>query len=71
MVAGMVTGKKNRTFPVLVVASCLMLIGSACLSTLKDTVEVEAKVYGFQVFMGLGFGLTVATSSIVSLKKHP
>ena len=68
MVAGMLTGQKNRTFPVLVVASCLMVIGTACLSTLSDEIDVEAKTYGFQVFMGLGFGLTVATSSIVSLK---
>jgi hypothetical protein len=68
MLAGIITGKKNRTFPVLVAGSCLMVIGTAFMSTLTDTLEVEAKVYGFQVFMGLGFGLTVATSSIVSVK---
>jgi hypothetical protein len=71
MVAGIVTGKKNRTFLVLVAASCLMVIGTACMSTLTDKIEVEAKVYGFQVFIGLGFGLTVATSSIVSVKCWP
>ena len=48
-----------------------MVTGTACMSTLTDTIEVEAKVYGFQVFMGLGFGLTVATSSIVSVKRWP
>jgi hypothetical protein len=68
-VYGIVTGKKNRAFPVLVVASCLMVIGTACMSTLTDTIEVEAKAYGFQVFMGLGFGLNVATSSIVSVQR--
>lgn len=66
MMAGMITGKKNRTFLVLVIGSCLMVIGAACLSTLSNTIDVQAKTYGFQVFMGLGFGLTVATSSIVS-----
>lgn len=68
MIVGMTTGnKKNRSFPILVVASCLMVIGTSCLSTLSDTIDVEAKTYGFQVFMGLGFGLTVATSSVVSV----
>jgi hypothetical protein len=68
MVAGVITGKKNRTFPVLLVAACLVVIGTTCLSTLSDAIDVEAKTYGFQVFVGLGLGLTVATSSIVSLK---
>jgi hypothetical protein len=64
----MLLGTKNRTFPILVIASCLMVIGTSCLSTLSNTIDIEAKTYGFQIFMGLGFGLTVATSSIVSLK---
>jgi hypothetical protein len=64
----MLLGTKNRTFPILVIASCLMVIGTSCLSTLSITIDIEAKAYGFQIFMGLGFGLTVATSSIVSSK---
>jgi hypothetical protein len=64
----MLLGTKNRTFPILVIASCLMVIGTSCLSTLSITIDIEAKTYGFQIFMGLGFGLTVATSSIVSSK---
>jgi len=41
-----------------------MLIGSATLSTLDNTVSIPAKMYGFEVFHGLGFGLMVSTVSL-------
>ncbi|MCJ1392789.1 hypothetical protein MMC18_005660 [Xylographa bjoerkii] len=62
---GALNAKKNRAFQTLLVAACLMLIGTSLLSTLSNTLEVEPKAYGFQVFMGLGFGLTVSTVSIL------
>ena len=40
-----------------------MLIGTSLLSTLSNTLVVEPKTYG--VFVGLGFGLTVSTVSIL------
>ena len=66
MVGGIINGKKNRVFETLMVGACLMLIGTACLSTLSNTLEPEPKVYGFQVFVGLGFGLTVSTVSLLA-----
>ncbi|MCJ1290434.1 hypothetical protein MMC34_001972 [Xylographa carneopallida] len=44
-------------------SACLMLIGTSLLSTLSNTLVVEPKTYG--VFVGLGFGLTVSTVSIL------
>ena len=64
MVGGAVNGKKNNTCATLVVASLFMVMGTALLSTLKNTFQVEPKMYGFQVFVGLGFGLTVSTVSL-------
>lgn len=66
MAGGMINGKKNLAFETLLVGACLMLIGTACLSTLSNTTELEPKVYGFQVFIGLGFGLTVSTVSLLA-----
>ncbi|KAH8815535.1 MFS multidrug transporter-like protein [Xylogone sp. PMI_703] len=66
MVGGMVLGKTNRSFEILVVGSCLLVIGSGLLTTLKDTHHVEPKTYGFLVFIGFGFGLTVSTASFLA-----
>lgn len=41
-----------------------MVIGCACLSTLDPVPNIEAKMYGFQVFVGLGFGFMVSTVSL-------
>jgi MFS family permease len=56
--------KRERIFGALLAGSLFMVIGSACLSTLKNTVAVPAKMYGFEVFIGLGFGLMVSTVSL-------
>lgn len=63
-IGGAASSKKNNTFPVLVIAACLMTLGTGLMSTLSNTVKVEAKTYGFQVLIGMGFGLTVSTVSL-------
>ncbi|MCJ1399791.1 hypothetical protein MMC11_002994 [Xylographa trunciseda] len=65
-IGGAINVKKNRAFETLLVAACLMLIGTSLLSTLSNTLETEPKTYGYQVFVGLGFGLTVSTVSILA-----
>lgn len=64
--AGIISGKKNNCFPVLMVAGALMVIGTATLSTLDNTAKTQARAYGLQVFVGFGFGLTVSTSSLLA-----
>ncbi|ATZ49074.1 hypothetical protein BCIN_04g02680 [Botrytis cinerea B05.10] len=63
---GMLNGTKNRVFFTLLAGSGLSAIGTSSLSTLSNTEYVEAKTYGFLVFVGLGFGLTVSTVSMLS-----
>lgn len=63
-IGGAANSKKNNIFPVLITAACLMVLGTGLMSTLSNTVRVESKTYGFQVLIGMAFGLTVSTVSI-------
>jgi MFS family permease len=65
-VGGIASGKKNNTFPTMLIGSILMLIGTAALSTLNNVPHTEARAYGLQVFVGFGFGLTISTSSLIA-----
>ncbi|KAI9049749.1 hypothetical protein LZ554_005901 [Drepanopeziza brunnea f. sp. 'monogermtubi'] len=62
--AGLLNSKRDYIWPTLLGGGLLMVIGCACLSTLDPVPEVQAKMYGFQVFVGLGFGLLVSTVSL-------
>lgn len=66
MLGGMLSGKRNNTFPVLVVAGGLMAIGTGFLSTITS-LKLESKVYGFQVLVGFGFGLTVSNVTLLAV----
>lgn len=66
LVVGILNSKKNRTFETLLVGGCLTVLGCGLLSTLSSTYEVEWKALGFLVFVGLGFGLSVSTATMVA-----
>lgn len=66
MTAGLLCAKKDRTFHVAVAGACSVVLGSALLSTLENSIHVSAKAYGYQVFVGLGFGLTLAAVSVMA-----
>lgn len=63
-VAGAVNTKKDFIFPTLLLGASFMLIGTAALSSLPQTISVPKSMYGFEVFVGLGFGLMVSTVSL-------
>jgi len=63
MLGGLLNGKKDRTFATIFAGSCLMLIGTGLLSTLTTDPKHENRAYGYEVFIGMGFGLTVSTVS--------
>ncbi|KAH8724762.1 MFS multidrug transporter-like protein [Phaeosphaeriaceae sp. PMI808] len=65
-VAGIASGKRNNTFPVMFIGSVLMLIGTAALTTLDNVATIQARAYGLQVFVGFGFGLTVSNASLIA-----
>ncbi|CAK4013795.1 Major facilitator superfamily domain, general substrate transporter [Lecanosticta acicola] len=59
-VAGGVASRKDRyTAQTLVVAQAIALLGYGLLTTLGNAREVPAKLYGFQIFIGLGNGASI------------
>lgn len=75
MLGGAVSSKKDLSFYTLAIGSCLITLGTGLLSTVSEGSAVDPKIYGFEVFVGLGFGLSVSTSSILAaiqceLKDH-
>ncbi|KAI1449275.1 MFS general substrate transporter [Annulohypoxylon stygium] len=69
--AGAVSRKRNNTAWTLMVAHAFQLLGIGLMSTLNDaTTETKAQ-YGFQVFLGLGFGLSLGSGTIIaSVQSH-
>ena len=65
MMTGFVNAKKDMTFYTRLLGGCLVLIGAGLLTTLKNTLAVQNGIYGYQVFVGLGFGLIVASTSVM------
>ncbi|KAH6660671.1 major facilitator superfamily transporter [Truncatella angustata] len=75
VLAGIINKVKDRTVETLALSSCLVALGCGLLSTISGTLEVEAKALGFLVFVGLGFGLSAAGTTMVgnlqsSLRDH-
>ncbi|TVY40402.1 Efflux pump, partial [Lachnellula subtilissima] len=64
MLGGAINGNRDFKFPTLVVGTIFMTIGCAALSTLGAEGGVQGGIYGFQVFVGLGFGVLISTVSM-------
>ncbi|KAG9194836.1 hypothetical protein G6011_04871 [Alternaria panax] len=65
-IAGAASSKKNNTFFINVIGAALMLVGAASLSSLDNTLAPQARAYALQIFLGLGFGLTVSNSTLLA-----
>lgn len=65
VLAGAINGKKDRTFETMVLASSLVALGCGLMSTLSSSFELEAKALGFLVFVGLGYGLSAAGTTMI------
>ncbi|KAF7542778.1 hypothetical protein G7Z17_g11284 [Cylindrodendrum hubeiense] len=63
--SGRINAVKNYVFETLLVGSCLMTLGCALLTTLSHELD-SGKQLGFITFCGLGFGLTIAASTMMS-----
>ncbi|CAG8974057.1 hypothetical protein HYALB_00009558 [Hymenoscyphus albidus] len=62
--AAIINTKKNLIFETLLTGALFSVLWTALLSTLKNVPWIEGKMYGFQVFIGIGFGLMVSTTSL-------
>ena len=66
MLGGAINGNRDYKFPTLVVGTIFMTIGCAALSTLRAEGGLQGGIYGFQVFVGLGFGVLISTVSMAT-----
>ena len=65
-IAGGINSRKNLTSYTLLVASAFQILGYGLMITLGNTSPTPTKIYGFEVFLGLGFGLTMPTVTIIA-----
>lgn len=65
-VSGKVNGTRDRSCETLVVATGLIVLGCGLLTTVSGSVDIEPKALGFLAFVGLGFGLSVSTTTMLA-----
>ncbi|RHZ54245.1 uncharacterized protein CDV56_106912 [Aspergillus thermomutatus] len=63
---GMVNSRKNISFYTLLGGVSLQLLGLGLMTTLPTAGSVSPAQYGYQVILGLGFGLTLTSLVIIS-----
>lgn len=63
---GFICSKKNISWYLLVLSNVLQVIGLGLLSSISSSDTVLARQYGYQVILGLGFGLGLSSLVIVS-----
>ncbi|GAP83616.1 putative major facilitator superfamily transporter [Rosellinia necatrix] len=68
-ISGRVNGKENRSCETLVIATGFMVLGCGLLTTVSGSVGLEPKALGFLVFVGLGFGLSVSTTTLLAVSQ--
>lgn len=63
---GMINSKRNVSFYTLMGGVSLQLIGLGFMTSLPTTGEILRAQYGYQVLLGLGFGITLTSLVIIS-----
>jgi hypothetical protein len=66
VLGGAINGNRDFKFPTLVVGTVFMTIGCAALSSLEAEGGAQGGIYGFQAFVGLGFGVLISTVSMAT-----
>ena len=56
----------NVSYPLLVLALGLQCVALGLLSTLPDTANITASLYGYEAILGFGFGLALPTVSTIA-----
>ena len=57
--------QRNLTFPCLVFASGLVMLGCGLMTTLSDQVLIEPKCYAYQAILALGVGMTMSAANLL------
>ena len=70
ILAGVLNKTKNYLFETMLVGTCLMALGVGLLTMVHGAGD-DAKALGFLVFAGLGFGLSVASATMLTSFEIP
>ncbi|BCS24885.1 uncharacterized protein APUU_41329S [Aspergillus puulaauensis] len=70
ILTGVLSKTKNYLFETMFVGACLMTLGVGLLTLVHDSND-DAKALGFIVFAGLGFGLNVASATMLTSFEVP
>ncbi|KAL3479547.1 MFS general substrate transporter [Aspergillus californicus] len=65
-IGGAASAKRNNAFWTLNLASIFMVIGSASLSTLTDSVDPAPRQWGLEAILGFGIGLSLSTMTFLT-----
>lgn len=65
ILTGTITGKFNIAWHLLVFSNVLMTVGCGLMSTLPTDSGIANLCYLYQIILGFGFGLTMASSMVV------
>jgi hypothetical protein len=70
--AGAINSRREMSSTILITASAFQLLGYGLMTTLGNERPTPTKQFGFQVFLGLGFGLAMpVVTQIVQLRSPP
>jgi hypothetical protein len=72
VIGGFANARRNYTSYTLVAASAFQVLGYGLMTTVGQSTIVPAKLYGFQIFLGLGFGMSMAAATqMINLQATP
>lgn len=71
LIGGFLNRKRNVTSFTLIAGSAFQLLGYGLMSSLDDARSTPPKNFGFQVFLGLGFGITMPSVTIIAQRYPP
>lgn len=65
-ITGVLCSKKNLSSYLLVFANALQIVGTGLFTTLPVTQSIATSQYGFQIIMGLAFGMSLTCLIIIA-----
>lgn len=68
---GAINSKRNWICESLVGSGCLMLLGTLLLANISSTAKHDGKAMAYLAIMGLGFGVTASTSTMLAVFESP
>ncbi|KAH8586548.1 major facilitator superfamily transporter [Bisporella sp. PMI_857] len=66
LVGGGASAKKNLTFFTMTIAMALVVVGSGLLSTLPSSGNETRSIYGYEIILGFGLGMSVSTATFMT-----